>query len=353
MNTALIVGGSGLVGGHLVKQLQREGGWRVISTQRRLPAAPPIGVTPLALDVCDETSVGRALAGLAGVTHVFFLARVWDEGYVIGREQNVAALARVLDAIQDWPTLRHVQLVHGLKWYGSVEGPFPTPARESDPRPGKAHFYFDQRDLLAQRQQGRGWHWATLRPHCVSGVAVGSPSNVMLGMGVYAAVMRALGRPLAFPASQAAFDARLTYTDAGLLARAMAWAATAPAARDEDFNVANGDTFSWRNVWPAIAEAFGMRAAPPQPISLAEEMPRHRSVWARLAEAGGLAQPDIGKLVDWHFMDATLALQWDQTMSLEKLRARGFVAQVESRGMILDILRQYRQCRVLPAADPS
>jgi len=353
MKTALIVGGSGLVGGHLVKQLQREGGWRVVSTQRRLPAAPPAGVTPLALDVRDAASVARALAGLADVTHVFFLARVWDEGYVIGREQNVAALACVLDAIQDWPALRHIQLVHGLKWYGSVDGPFPAPARESDPRPGKAHFYYDQRDLLARRQRGRAWHWATLRPHCVSGVAVGSPSNVMLGIGVYAAVMRALGRPLAFPASQAAFGAQLTYTDAGLLAQAMSWAATAPAAQDEDFNVANGDTFSWQAVWPAIAAAFGMRAAPPGPVSLADEMPRHREVWARLAETHGLAQPDIAKLVDWHFMDATLALQWDQTMSLDKLRGKGFAEQVETRGMILDILRQYGQRRVLPAADPS
>ena len=349
MKTALIVGGSGLVGGHLRQRLLRDGDWRVISTQRRLPASPQPGVTPLALDVCDPASVA-ALADLREVTHVFFLARVWQDGYVIGREQNVAALARVLDAIQDWPSLRHVQLVHGLKWYGSVDGPFPTAARESDPRPDKPHFYYEQRDLLAQRQRGRAWGWATLRPHCVTGLAVGSPSNLMLGIGVYAAAMQASGRrALPFPASREASMARIDCTDAGLLSDAMVWAATTPAAQGCDCNVANGDTFSWESVWPAIAACFGMTAGPPEPLRLAQRMPEFQPAWARLAQSQQLAQPDIVKLVDWNFMDATLALQWDQTMSLEKLRGHGFVERVDTRAKMLEILRDYRRLRVLPA----
>jgi hypothetical protein len=35
-------------------------------------------------------------------------------------------------------------------------------------------------------------------------------------------------------------------TDARLLARHMLWATTTPAARDQAFNVVNGDVFRWK-----------------------------------------------------------------------------------------------------------
>ena len=43
-----------------------------------------------------------------------------------------------------------------------------------------------------------------------------------------------------------------------MLARAIAWAGESEAARNEVFNVTNGDVFTWPNVWPAIADALGM-----------------------------------------------------------------------------------------------
>ena len=33
-----------------------------------------------------------------------------------------------------------------------------------------------------------------------------------------------------------------------------------PAARDEIFNVTNGDAFRWEHMWPVIAGAFGVQA---------------------------------------------------------------------------------------------
>ncbi|WP_454692203.1 NAD-dependent epimerase/dehydratase family protein [Achromobacter aloeverae] len=347
MKSALIVGGSGLVGGHLRQELLARGGWSVTTTQRAAPPRQPGDHRIVRLDLLDPASIARAMDEIPQVSHVFFLARVWRPGYVIERDENTLVLARLLDRLQDRPELEHVQLIHGLKWYGSVQGPFRTPARETDPVAGR-HFYYEQRALLDARRQGRPWHWSTLRPHCVSGVALGSPSNVMLGMAVYATLMKAAGKPLAFPGSEAAFAARLNYTDARLLARAMAWAATAPGARGQDFNIANGDTFSWRQVWPAIARYFGMEAAPAHPVNLSRDMPALASAWRALAARHDLAESDPARLVDWNFMDATLALAWDQTMSLEKIRAHGFTETVHTPAMILDIFDAYRRLRILP-----
>ena len=51
-------------------------------------------------------------------------------------------------------------------------------------------------------------------------------------------------------------------TDAGLLAEQLEWAATTPAAQNEDYNVVNGDVFRWKWMWQQIADYFGIEAAP-------------------------------------------------------------------------------------------
>ena len=54
-------------------------------------------------------------------------------------------------------------------------------------------------------------------------------------------------------------------TDVDILARAIAWAGETEAARDQAFNVTNGDVFRWQEVWPAIADALGMRPGEARP----------------------------------------------------------------------------------------
>ena len=61
--------------------------------------------------------------------------------------------------------------------------------------------------------------------------------------------------PLSFPGGEP-FVFEMVDTD--LLARAFEWAAGAPNARNEIFNVTNGDVFVWHEMWPTVAEAFGM-----------------------------------------------------------------------------------------------
>ena len=59
--------------------------------------------------------------------------------------------------------------------------------------------------------------------------------------------------------------------DVDLLARAIAWSGESDAARNEAFNVTNGDVFSWENIWPAVADALGMKPGRAVPLSLAQE----------------------------------------------------------------------------------
>ena len=79
--------------------------------------------------------------------------------------------------------------------------------------------------------------------------------------------------------------------DADLIAQACAWAAQAPNARNETFNLENGDVFVWQNVWPTIAGALGMPVGEPEPQSLATALADQQPAWERLVDKYQLAAP--------------------------------------------------------------
>ena len=107
----------------------------------------------------------------------------------------------------------------------------------------------------ASAQTGKAWRWSILRPVLIVGDSVGSAMNVIPALGVYAAMMRRAGKTrLDYPGGVGRVAQAV---DADLLARAIAWSGEAATARNEIFNVTNGDVFVWPNVWPAIADALG------------------------------------------------------------------------------------------------
>lgn len=350
MPVALIVGATGLVGAYIARQL-KQAGWRCIGMGRRRPddlAACSLDGF-VVCDLLDPAACGAVRTELADVSHVFYLARVLNAGYAIPIKENEQMLLNLLDALDGAPGLAHVQIMHGLKWYGSHQQPFAIPARESDPRPKDVQtFYYAQRDALERRQRGQRWTFSTLRPHCVSGVSVGSPSNLMLGIGMLGALMKETGQPLRYPGSAQAFSAQLTYTDAGLLANAMHWAATSTNAANQDFNVANGDVFSWQQVWPKLADYFGIETGEPGIDGFSEKMADMKGVWQGMAARHGLAQHAYEDLVSWPFVQASLALAWDQVMSTDKLARHGFTEKTDTPAMIFRILDSYRELRIIP-----
>jgi len=345
---ALVVGSSGLVGTRLVQHLRDSGDWDVLTLSRRRPAGE-FAENHVALDLRDPAACASNARALAGVTHVFYLSRAVDDGYQIHIQPNVDMLNNLLDALEPVaPGLAHVQLLHGAKWYGIHLGPMHTPARESDPAPAIPLYYYPQHEALRARQTGKPWTFSTLRPHFVNGVGVGSPSNLVGVIGTYAAIMKELGLPLRFPGSSEAFNAVLMHCDLGLLCRAMTWASTAPKCANEDFNLANGDFFRWREVWPLIAQEFGIEPGGPEPFSLREFMADKKAVWRRMIEDHGLMSQQFEDAADWAFADSIFRLAWDQELSVVKLHQHGFTEMLDSKGVMLDLLRQYRTLRILP-----
>jgi nucleoside-diphosphate-sugar epimerase len=346
--TALVAGASGIVGRGIAETLAGQG-WRVLCASRSGGGAVR-GTEGIALDLMDPGACASALAQHAGITHVFYAAFQPAASRASEVEPNLAMLRHIVEAVQQVsPALRKVVLVTGAKFYGIQWGASPTPCRESDARQLPPNFYYDQEDWLREASRGARWRWVNLIPPFVSGYAVGNPMNLVLGIGLYAAVCRELGMPLRFPGSAGAYDALHQVADARQIGAAAAWAAEAAAAEDQAFNVTNGDPARWRQSWPVIAEALGMAFAEPKTLPLADMMPAQQPVWDRIARRHGLRTIEIGRIVDWKWMDYMLRQAHDIVLATGKIRRAGFHDCIETDATLVQRLRELQASGVLPA----
>ena len=298
----LIAGASGLVGYAAAKHFASLPDWEVVGVSRRKPADIP-AATLLSVDLLDSAACQQAFGTMTGVTHLVYAALQEQPGLWAGwldpenMERNAAMLRNLFEPLaQASPGLEHVSLLHGTKAYGVHHpsiGPkgAKIPLREREPRREHPNFYFLQEDYLREKQQrGATWGLTVLRPTVIYGEATGNNMNPIPAIAAYAAILREAGEPLYFPGREGQ-PALHEAVDADLIARALAWAATSQNARNETFNLTNGDVFLWENVWPAIAEALHMRPGEQRPYSLAAELPKHDAEWAAVVQKYHLPVP--------------------------------------------------------------
>jgi hypothetical protein len=139
-------------------------------------------------------------------------------------------------------------------------------------------------------------------------------------------------------------------TDARLLAQHLEWAATTPAARDQAFNVVNGDVFRWNWMWNQLAGWFGVSAAPfsgernPLEAQLADAAP----LWTGIAHEFNLAEPDLDRLASaWH-TDADLGRPIEVVTDMSKSRKLGFLAYQATNESFFDLFARLRDAHIIP-----
>ncbi|SEL64165.1 Nucleoside-diphosphate-sugar epimerase [Stigmatella aurantiaca] len=350
--TALVVGTSGIVGSAAAALLAAEG-WTVHGLARH-PTAQA-GVRPISADLQDAGNVAAALASLK--PHAVFIA-TWSRQSTEAENirVNAAMVRHLLDALRPAGSVRHVALVTGLKHYlGPFEaygkGALPqTPFREEQGRLKVENFYYAQEDELFAAAARDGFGWSVHRPHTVIGKAVGNAMNMGTTLAVYAAICRELGRPFRFPGSAAQWNGLTDMTDARLLARHLLWAASTPAARNEAFNIVNGDVFRWSWMWGRIAAWLGVESAPfdgtvrPLEAQMADDSP----VWERIAKRQGLVEPTLSRLASpWH-TDADLGRPIEVVTDMSKSRRLGFTAYQPTDDAFFDLFTQLRKDRLIP-----
>lgn len=346
--TALVLGATGVSGRAIVSELEGRTDWDIVVVARR----PPYFNTRarfVAADLLDPASCREALGQLRDVTHVFYAAYKDDPVIARTREPNTRMFENVLPVIDHAaPDLAHVCLLQGTKYYGQYLGPFKTPAKESDPRIATPHFYYDQQDALIRLREGKAWSWSAARPHVICGLSLGNPLNLIAMIGVYATLLREMGKPLAFPGKPGAFASIYQATDAGLLARAMIWMATTPACADQAFNITNGDFFRYQNLWPTFAAHFGMPAGGVDTQDLTQTMAGADATWSRMVERHKLADNPLSRLVSWKFANYAFSNDWDVMSDTLKCRKHGFLEFIDSEEMFLGLFTRLKEERIIP-----
>lgn len=347
--TALVVGSNGLLGRHIVEFLANEPAWRTISCSRQGNPALEGSDHVAGVDLTSAPSTGRLREALREATHVFYVARFASRDPETEASVNAAMLRNLLDAVEAFgENVRHVQVVHGTKWYGSHLGAYRTPAREDDPRQGSASFYYAQQDMLAERSKVAPWTWSALRPHTICGSGAGHTHSLVPLLGAYAALCRHIGTPLIFPGSNECFESVSQVTDAGLLAEAAVWTANSPHCGGEAFNIVNADYFRWCNIWPQIADFFGIAPGPVQPIRLGDYISSLAPAWEQLACRHGLRVEHVEDVGNWRYLDRILRSDHDDMSSTAKIRRYGFNRVVETQDMFLRLFGCLRDDKVVP-----
>ncbi len=350
---ALIVGASGIVGNNLGRHLAGKG-WAVHGLARR-PPTDIAGLQPVVADLLDPRTLHSALSGLRPAA-VFITTWLRQATEAANIRVNSAMVRNLLDALSPAGSVRHVALVTGLKQYlGPFEaygkGALPaTPFREEQPRLEVENFYYAQEDELFAAAARDGFGWSVHRPHTIIGYALGNAMNMGVTLAAYATLCRETGRPFLFPGSAAQWNGLTDMTDARLLARHLEWAATTEAARDQAFNVVNGDIFRWSWMWGRLANWFGLEPAPfpGQVMPLEQQLADAGPIWADIARRHSLAEPDLGVLASpWH-TDADLGRPIEVVTDMSRSRRLGFLEYQSSDDSFFELFARLRTARIIP-----
>ena len=176
-----------------------------------------------------------------------------------GRRSHAAA------ALAPARSVVHVALVTGLKHY---LGPFDAyvkagtlplmPVREEQPRLDIPNFYYAQEDEVYAAATRDGFTWSVHRPHTIIGKAIGNAMNMGSTLAAYASICKEAGRKFKFPGSAAQWNGLSDMTDTHILGKQLVWASTHDLAKNNAYNIVNGDIFRWNWMWPRIARWFGV-----------------------------------------------------------------------------------------------
>ncbi|KAL4874449.1 hypothetical protein BJY04DRAFT_13593, partial [Aspergillus karnatakaensis] len=416
MASAIVTGATGITGSAIVHHLCKDPSYsRIYSLSRRNPGYDDPKIYHATIDL--QGSVADMADSLSGISaeYIFFCAYMAHDDPQELCRINVAMLWNFIQALEKTgahKTLRRFILTCGFKQYSVHLGNTKQPFHEDDPvlkgeiagETWPPNFYLDQQRVLKYATTGSNWEWIVTLPQDVLGFARGNYMNEATAIGLYCTVSKALpGSELPFPGSKAGYLAFNTWTSANHHARFCLWAATAPNAGKQIFNVTNGDTESWQNLWPRLAKRFGCRIPNPMfpnggtadsggykdfessttrmpnkhplitradDIGVAED-PSVESTptlfsqidpekwakrddvnkaWKTVREMYGLEQ-DAWEKATWDFLTFALGRDWSCVGSMSKARKLGWNGYADTWGELEGVFEVLEKERILPVAE--
>lgn len=367
----LVVGVTGIVGNSLAEILPLSdtpgGPWKVYGVARRprpsWNADHPIEY--IQCDISDPQETESKLSALTDVTHVFYVTWTNRQAEAENCEVNGLMLRNVLRAvIPNAPNLRHVCLQTGQKHYiGSFESmadgtlqPHEPPYAEDLPRLDGPNFYYTLEDILLEETEKKdGISWSVHRPPVILGFSPYSLMNMVGSLCVYATICKHEGTPLRFPGTKETWECYSHAGDADLIAEQHIWAAVDPYARNEAFNISNGDVFRWKHFWKVLAEQFGIEEygfyeeGGGGRFSLVEAMKGKERVWEEIVRENQLLPTKLNEVGLWWFVDLVLGGEAGLD-SMNKSKEHGFLGFRNSKNSFIYWIDKVKGYKIVPGA---
>ncbi|KAI5922439.1 NAD dependent epimerase/dehydratase family protein [Camillea tinctor] len=410
MYTALVTGATGITGSAIVDALINSPQYSEVYTlSRSQKGSTHPKVKHATLDFqASADDMAKSLTQIPPPTHIYFCAYLANSDEGEASRINGAMLSNFLSALVKTGQiveLQHFVLTCGLKQYGVHQGQPKSPIfedddasivwLEQDDRP--PNFYYTQQRILekAAEDAGNKWSWSTTYPSDVIGFARANFMNLATGIGLYAAVSKELkDSQLVFPGNKNNYCSLSTWTSSRLHADFCLWAGKAPNAKNQRFNVVNGDTQSWQDLWPRIAARFGCQV--PERMFQAgerEPYPGYESINLKLHERPPVAEveskmgmrgefkqselfcqidlakwakrPEVIKAWEglrdrygleqaawdnatWGFLTFTLGREYNLVASMSKARRMGWTGYADTWEEFQHTFRQLEQAKMLP-----
>lgn len=356
--TVLITGASGLVGSAAIDAFLNAG-WNVIAVSRRRPEVfSDKPFIHLSLDLQDAKACQENLSQFTHVTHIVYAAVYEKPGLIAGwvdpeqMSTNLDMLKNVIEPLSAAATLEHISLLQGTKAYGAHLHPIRIPAREREPRDPHANSYWLQEDYVRARSAEKGFGWTIFRPTIVLGPNVGVAMNTVPIIGIYASLCRAERKSFCYP-GHISFPREAV--DVRLIGDALVWAAQEPIAWREHYNLTNGEVFSWRDLWPELAEFFKLELGPDTPLSLAEYLPSRSTLWEQLILEHNLRPDSMEALLGQSHYSADARFGYGLTtmpsptfVSTVKIKQAGFTQTYDTGLCVKHWLEVLMDRRVIP-----
>ncbi|MES2829235.1 MAG: SDR family oxidoreductase [Bacteroidota bacterium] len=351
---ALVVGSTGIVGSNLAEQLMSSG-WETYGLARN-PNKENINLKPIAADLLDKENLKQALKDVKP-THVYITTWMRNDTEKENIRVNGLMIKNLLDVLSEQGTVEHLALVTGLKHY---LGPFEayakagflpeTPLREEHPRLDLENFYYAQEDEVYAAAERDGFTWSIHRPHTVIGKVVGNAMNMGTTLAVYASICKEKRRPFIWPGSLAQWSGLSDVTDARVLAKHLIWASTTDSAKNEAFNVVDGDVFRWSRLWNRLAAYFEIEAIGygTEIRPLEKEMANDAEIWQQMADKHNLKEKDLSRVATpWH-TDLDLGRPIEVMTDMSKSRKLGFLVYQDTEETFFELFKQLSEARIIP-----
>ncbi|KAK5840164.1 hypothetical protein PVK06_009047 [Gossypium arboreum] len=177
--------------------------------------------------------------------------------------------------------------------------------------------------------------------------------NIVGTLCVYAAICKYEGKPLQFPGNKVTWECYSEVSDADLIAEHQIWAAVDPYAKNEAFNVNNGDVFKWKHLWKVLAEQFGIEKyglEEGKNVGLKEMMKGKESVWEKIVNEKELQKTRLEEVGFWWFVDILLSMMPMESpmLYMNKSKENGFLGFRNSKSSLITWIDKMKAFKIVP-----